>query len=61
MMSNWIVNYKYISKKTKHVVNQGSVSVQASNKNEAESKALAELKNHPRVQGTEGFDIEVRA
>ena len=55
------VHYEYISRKTGHVANQGTISVEASDKYEAEAKALEELRRHPRVQGTEGYDIEVDA
>lgn len=60
-MSKFLVSYKYISKKTGKVAGTGSVNVEATNKNEAEAKALTELKNHPRVQGTEGYTVEVKA
>lgn len=60
-MGKWLVSYKYISNKTGSVANSGSISVEAEDKYEAESKAEAELRRNPRVQGTEGFTIEVKA
>ena len=60
-MGKWLVSYKYISKKTGSVANSGSIYVEAKDKYEAESKAEAELRRNPRVQGTEGYTIEVKA
>ena len=56
-MKKFYVNYKYVSRKTGNVANSGGIYVEANDRNEAEAKALVELKRNPRVQGTEGFDV----
>ena len=60
MTMKFLVQYKYINKRTGNVASTGGVNVEAKDRYEAEGKALAELKRHPRVQGTDGYNIELK-
>lgn len=57
----FLVQYKYIIRKTGNVVFSSGINIEAKDRYEAEAKATAELRRNPRFQSTEDYYLEVRS